>query len=291
MEKIILMIGLGVTLFMMYRYLKKINQEFHTLRDYTQETQAENTQLRVRMNELNQKVSQVQMMLQNEINQTIESSPHLLNIIQDANQMMVQKDLDEEDEDIPEISHQQFEKEYEQKFNEISNKTMHSLNEVNDDSSSDEEDDDESETSDESIDENNEEEIIEDKLPEVQKNKELLEENDDNKSESSQETVEHNDMNIQEMVESIVNDHIESSSEHQEKINDNIQSNDIHHENDDVLSIAESNFSESSEKRKKVPGQPAKSYDIGYEMTSENDGQNYVVEVMKNGVKRWKLKK
>jgi hypothetical protein len=283
MEKIILMIGLGVTLFMMYRYLKKINQEFHTLRDYTQETQAENTQLRGRMNELNQKVSQVQMMLQNEINQTIESSPHLLNIIQDANQMMIQKDLDEDDEDIPEISHQQFEKEYEQKFNEISNKTMNSLNEVNDDSSSDE-DDNESETTDDT--EESSEEDVDEELPEIQENKELSEDNDDNKSQSSIKTVEHNDMNIQEMVESIVDEHIESSENQEEA-----RQNEIHNDNDDVLSVAESNFSESSEKRKKVPGQPAKNYDVGYEMTSENDGQLYIVEVMKNGVKRWKLKK
>lgn len=41
--------------------------------------------------------------------------------------------------------------------------------------------------------------------------------------------------------------------------------------------------------KRKVPNKPAKSFDEGYTMTSENDGNNYQVFLTSNGQHRWKL--
>jgi ubiquitin-protein ligase len=43
--------------------------------------------------------------------------------------------------------------------------------------------------------------------------------------------------------------------------------------------------------KRKAPNNPAKNYDIGHELLSENDNKIYIVKLIKNDVRRWVLKK
>jgi hypothetical protein len=73
--------------------------------------------------------------------------------------------------------------------------------------------------------------------------------------------------------------------------NNNISNNSI--SNNNISNNNNGASSSSNEKNKrKAPTKPAKSYEVGHEMVSENDSQDviYIVCLRKDGVKYWKKK-
>ena len=47
------------------------------------------------------------------------------------------------------------------------------------------------------------------------------------------------------------------------------------------------NISLNSKPIRKAPNSPAKSYEVGFVIKSENDGNNYKVILQKNNIKKW----
>ena len=116
---------------------------------------------------------------------------------------------------------------------------------------------------------------------------------EDEESEHEKE-VEDEESEQEEDVEDEESEHEEDVSEHEEELVEDVSEDEKISEIIDELTednVSEINMTSDgnfSIKKKKVPNQSAKNFEIGYNLLSENDNKLYEVTSDKNGRKRWK---